>query len=175
MTVVTSRLEGAEQLKTVIILMSPVFATPVALLATDRKRIRDQLKNEIPAMFTIFPRLATKCGHAARQSRTVPKNFRANPSAQSSVSVRKSPRFVVSGCWPTDQSHRNAELSQPRIHREWRGGLSRRDKPSSGHSAIRSLWLTRAIFPRFAPGRQHPFLPLPAAKQSIGRCLGSLR
>ena len=50
----------------------------------------------IPAILTIAPRLVTRCGHAARQQRMAPKNFNANPSAQSaSGRSRKSPRLVA--------------------------------------------------------------------------------
>ena len=49
-----------------------------------------------PEIFNTEPACAFKCGQAARVSRMVPKNFSANPSAQSSsVSSRKSPRLVA--------------------------------------------------------------------------------
>src|ERR1700723_3395044 len=49
-----------------------------------------------PEIFNTEPACAFNCGQAARVKRMAPKNFSANPSAQSSsVSSRKSPRLVA--------------------------------------------------------------------------------
>ena len=37
----------------------------------------DAVRPPMPAMFTMQPPLALRCGHAARQSRIAPKNFNA--------------------------------------------------------------------------------------------------
>src|ERR1035437_6697644 len=55
-----------------------------------------------PAMFTTEPFRCFRIGHAARSSRTAPKNFSAKPSVQSSsLSVRKSPRLVAPALFTT--------------------------------------------------------------------------
>ena len=76
---------GGENLRKELVLGLPIMAN-----------CAPGVRPPTPAMFTTEPFRCFRIGHAARRSRTAPKNFRTNPSAQSSsLRVRKSPRLGI--------------------------------------------------------------------------------